>query len=69
ERNNGDGWWIYLEPPFFNSEMESRIIHEQKLSDCIKILKGVVNTNDIKQAIRIRFGPIKNTLSKFRFKI
>ncbi len=48
ERSNGDGFWIYLKPPFYNSEMECRIIHEQKLSDCIKILKGIVNSNDVK---------------------
>ncbi len=45
ERNNGDGWWIYLKPPYFNNEMECRIIHEQQLSSCISILKSIVNNN------------------------
>lgn len=48
ERSNGDGWWIYLKAPWFNSEMECRIIHEQTLKDCISILKEIVNTNDKK---------------------
>jgi hypothetical protein len=43
ERNNGDGWWIYLKEPFFNAELECNIIHEQVLSDCIKQLKNCVN--------------------------
>ena len=43
ERNNGNGWWIYLKKPFFNTEMESRIIHEQQLTDCIRQLKLAVN--------------------------
>lgn len=43
ERNNGDGWWIYLKKPFFNPQLECRIIHEQKLTDCINILKDCVN--------------------------
>ena len=45
ERNNGDGWWIYLNEPFTNPEMECRIIHEQSLTHCIKILKNIVNNN------------------------
>ena len=43
ERNNGDGWWVYLKEPFFNDALECRIIHEAKLSDCIKQLKSCVN--------------------------
>lgn len=43
ERNNGDGWWIYLKEPFFNPQLECRTIHEQKLSDVIKTLKDCVN--------------------------
>jgi len=42
ERNNGDGYWIYLKEPFFNPELECRTIHEQKLMDCIKQLKSCV---------------------------
>lgn len=45
ERNNGDGWWIYLKPPFWNPELECRIIHEQNLASCIKQLKSIVNNN------------------------
>ncbi len=43
ERNNGDGYWIYLKQPYFNPQLECRTIHEQKLSDCISILKNCVN--------------------------
>jgi hypothetical protein len=43
ERMNGDGFWIYLKAPYFNDEMESKIIHEQRVSDCIKILKHIVS--------------------------
>lgn len=43
ERNNGDGWWIYLKEPFFNTELECRTIHEQKLSSCIAQLKRAVD--------------------------
>lgn len=43
ERDNGDGWWIYLKEPFFNPQLECRTIHEQKLHDCIRILKDCVN--------------------------
>lgn len=43
ERNNGDGWWIYLKEPYFNTVLECRIIHEQTLSDCIEQLKHLVN--------------------------
>lgn len=43
ERNNGDGWWIYLKPPFFNDVLECNIIHEQKISSCIRQLKNCVN--------------------------
>jgi hypothetical protein len=45
ERNNGDGWWLYLKPPFWNPEMECRIIHETRLSDCVSILKNIVDKN------------------------
>lgn len=47
ERSNGDGWWIYLKEPFFNDQMECRTIHEQKLGDCIKELKRIVDNNII----------------------
>lgn len=43
ERGNGDGWWIYLAEPFFNADMESNIIHEQTLTECIKQLRHCVN--------------------------
>lgn len=43
ERNNGDGWWIYLNPPYFNTNLECAIIHEQSLLDCIQQLKVCVN--------------------------
>lgn len=43
ERNNGDGWWILLNEPFFNTQLECRTIHESRLSTCIKILKGCVD--------------------------
>lgn len=43
ERNNGDGYWIYLKEPFFNPQLECRTIHEQKLSAAISILKGCVD--------------------------
>lgn len=43
ERNNGDGWWIYLKEPFFNPHLECRTIHEQKLSSCIEQLKRCVD--------------------------
>lgn len=43
ERNNDDGFWIYLKEPYFNRESEGRIIHEETIKDCIRILKEVVN--------------------------
>lgn len=43
ERNNDDGWWIYLKEPFFNTVLECRTIHEQKLSSCISQLKVAVD--------------------------
>lgn len=43
ERNNGDGWWIYLKEPFFNTALECRTIHEGTLSQCISQLKSCVN--------------------------
>ncbi len=43
ETANGDGWWIYLKPPYINTELECRIIHEQTLAECISILKDCVN--------------------------
>ncbi len=43
ERNNGDGWWIYLKPPYYNNELECRIIHEQHIVSCISILKSIVD--------------------------
>lgn len=49
ERNNGDGYWIYLQPPYYNADLECRIIHEQKLADCIEQLKHIVNNNITKQ--------------------
>jgi hypothetical protein len=45
ERDNGDGFWIYLKAPFYNEHLECRIIHEQKLTDCINQLKTIVNLN------------------------
>lgn len=55
ERNNGDGWWIYLNEPFFNPELECRIIHEQLLSDCIEQLKSCVNKPVTKEQYFSRF--------------
>lgn len=43
ERNNGDGWWVYLIEPFFNTNLECRTIHEQTLAKCIDQLKECVN--------------------------
>lgn len=43
ERNNSDGWWIYLKEPFFNPQLECRTIHEQTLKACIDQLKTCVN--------------------------
>lgn len=57
ERNNGDGWWIYLKPEYadldFDPHWDCRTIHEQTLSACIKRLKSSVivtneNTNEKK---------------------
>jgi hypothetical protein len=57
ERNLGDGFWIYLKKPFFNAHMESRIIHEQKLSDCISELKRCVNNPITEEEYFSRFNP------------
>lgn len=55
ERNNGDGWWIYLKPEYadldFDPSWNCRSIHEATLSACIKRLKGAKlvtkeNTNE-----------------------
>lgn len=51
ERNNGDGWWVYVKAPYWNPEAECRIIHEQQLSKCIKILKSVVERDCKKEKI------------------
>ena len=44
ERNNGDGWWIYLKDAYadftFDPSNPMRTIHEYKLMDCIKRLKA-----------------------------
>jgi hypothetical protein len=46
ERDNGDGYWIYLKEPFYNPELECRIIHEQQLVKAIRILKSCVNNHE-----------------------
>lgn len=56
ERENGDGWWIYLKEPFFNAESETKIIHEHRLSDCISILKSCVNHPITKEEYFARFN-------------
>ena len=45
ERDNGNGYWIYLKEPYFNPEMECRIIHEQQIRKVISILKDCVNNH------------------------
>ena len=55
ERNNGDGWWIYLTKDYadfnFDPWSPTRTIHEQKLSDCISRLRRaqVVTDSDLQQ--------------------
>lgn len=55
ERANGDGFWIYLKEPFFNPDMESKIIHEQTITECIKQLKSCVNNPVTKEQYFERF--------------
>ena len=44
ERNNGDGWWLYLNKEYadldFDPRSNCRTIHEQTLRECISRLKG-----------------------------
>lgn len=56
ERNNGDGWWIYLKEPYFNTGLECNIIHEQQLSECISQLKTCVNNPITKEQYFARFN-------------
>lgn len=55
ERNNGDGWWIYLTKEYADFDFDPfnpmRSIHEQKLSDCISRLKRAqrVTEDDFKK--------------------
>lgn len=55
ERNNGDGFWIYLKEPFFNPQLECCIIHEATITKCIGILKGCVNEPMTKEQYFARF--------------
>lgn len=55
ERGNGDGWWIYLKPPFFNPQLECQTIHEQKLATAISILKECVNKPVTKEQYFAKF--------------
>lgn len=55
ETGNGDGWWIYLQEPHFNPQLECSIIHEDTLTECIKILKDVVNNPVTKEEYFARF--------------
>jgi len=55
ERNNGDGWWIYLKEPYFNTNLECAIIHEQTLTECIQQLRDCVNNPVTKEQYFSRF--------------
>ncbi len=58
ERNNGDGWWIYLKEPFFNPDLECRIIHEETLTECIHELKLCVNHPITKEQYFAKFNKV-----------
>lgn len=49
ERENDDGFWIYLKTPFCNREMEPHgglhLIHESSPSACIPYLKAADKCN------------------------
>lgn len=42
ERDNGDGWFIYLKEGWINYELECGIIHEQTITECIKVFNSCV---------------------------
>lgn len=44
ERENGNGFWIYLKHPYTNPGLGYGVIHEQTETEAVKILKGIVNT-------------------------
>jgi hypothetical protein len=59
ERNSGDGYWIYLKEPFFNTHLECATIHEHNLNDCIEQLKICVNKPITKEQYFNSFKKIK----------
>jgi hypothetical protein len=59
ERDLGDGFWIYLKPPFFNPQKECRIIHEETISECLAILKSCVNNPMTEEEYFSRFNKQK----------
>lgn len=35
-----EGYWIYLQPEFYNEEMQSRTIHEYTQKDVLRVIRS-----------------------------
>jgi len=41
ERDTGDGYWIYLEPGYQDSESDLHLIHEWRVKDLLRKVQGI----------------------------
>ena len=54
---DSDGWWVWLYTDWVNPELECSQIHEQTLTGCLSVLRGVKRRDQWMQEQSARLTP------------